>query len=128
MGIVTKAITDFVQDNAIPAAWFIALSIVAIAIMVTDKLKKRNKYVYWKKRTVHFGIFTDEYVRTDDVVLQQLFDENSRLEAENKSLKKRYSQLSLVLFLGLILVLVSMWVSQKFNAVKAWIRPTRPTS
>ncbi len=103
-------------------AWLALLSVVAVVIITIEKTKSKTRYRYWKKDVINLGIFSREWERTDDDVLRQLFDENARLEAENKLLKKQYSRLSLAVVAGLVILIVSAWVSQKYTFIKARFR------
>ena len=128
MGVIIKAVTDFVQANALVIALYVAFSIVAIPIMVSDRIKRRNRYIWLKKETINLGFFSREYERTSDEFMQQLLDDNIRLEAENKALRKQYSRLSLIVFVSVLIGLVIVWVSYNAKSVLNWIRAQLPKS
>ena len=110
MGEIINVIKIAMIANTFTIICVMSCIIVTMAIIINDSVKRKNRYVIWKKQTLNFGIYSREWERTDDVVLQQLFDENQRLETENKSLKKQKSKLSFLLLIGLFGSLFTMWL------------------
>lgn len=119
-GSIGRLIIETLRANALWIAFAALLSTVAVAIMIRDALKRRNKYRYWTKDTINLVVFTREWARTEDELLIELFERNQRLEAENKALRKQYSQLSLVVVVWVVILLVFTWFAQKVKSVKAW--------
>ena len=115
MGEIIKVIEAKMIDNIFTIICFVLSTIAVMVIMVIDKKKRRDKYMVWKKQTLNLVIYSKEWERTDDAVLQQLFDENQRLENENKLLKKEKSKLSFVLLLSTIFSIFILWLTLRFD-------------
>jgi hypothetical protein len=78
--------------------------------MIHSRQKSRKKYATWKTDRLNLFIFERTWERSDDVLVQQLFDENQRLASENKLLKQEKSKLETHVFIVLLVFLVVNYV------------------
>lgn len=82
-----------------------AITVIAIIAMYNRK-KSVLKYKTWKSDTISIFGFKREWVANEDDLLQQLWDENQRLEGEVKVLTEKYKNLSFALFFMALLAIV----------------------
>ena len=88
---------------------------VMIIILAIEKVQRRNKYKRWKKDTLNLLVFKREWESDSDALFETLQSKNSRLAAENRALKKEYSNLSI---LALILFLVTLFITRLHSKKK----------
>lgn len=87
-----------------------ALSItVILAIIIAQKKSLRNKYIDWKRDVLKLPFFHREWERNDDKLLQELYTENERLQAELNLRNKEFTKLTI---LTLILLLPTVLKSK----------------
>lgn len=74
-------------------AYSLATSVVII-LMVVTRISKKERYKMMKKEKINLLIYSKEYVALEDDFSKELWDENQRLDAENKLLKKEVNSLT----------------------------------
>lgn len=94
------------------------LATITIIIILIDKRKRRNKYKVWKKDTINFGFIKREYELSEDKFINELWDENMRLESEIKLLRKKYNNLTLKVFLIALIISLSEFIKNKIKKQK----------
>lgn len=106
--------TDIVSDSFIieykTLIVLIATTSVLVNIIVLIATEKRKKrYIEWKETKINiFGWYQRTWERNDDKFMNELFDDNIRLEKENNLLKKRYTNLSISVTLILVISLIGI--------------------
>lgn len=95
----------------------LAMTVVAI-VAVVNRRKKFAKYRIWKKDTISILGFKREWESTEDIVLQQLWDENQRLDARVQVLSKKYNSLSIRAFVLGVLVIIWVYLVYIFRIKK----------
>lgn len=96
--------------------------ITAIAvIMIIKRLITKTKYTTWKKEKINLlGLYIREWGSDKDEIVQELWDENHRLEGEIiklkdeiKIFKKEYDNLKLKSVFSMLLVLLAHNLKKK---------------
>lgn len=103
---------EFVKTLFIEYPIQILLYVVGVTafliFQLIDKRKKRTQYKVWKKESINLGFYKREYERSEDAFIQQLWDENIRLNNENKFLRKENSKISFVAIFLLLVFLIEI--------------------
>lgn len=99
-------VSAFIEANAWAILWYALCATLTIIVMTHSRLKSRKKYATWKTDRLNLFIFERTWERSDDELVQQLFDENQRLASENKLLKQEKSNLETRVFIVLLIFLV----------------------
>ena len=97
---------------------FLLYSIGMTAFLIfqlIDRRKKRTQYKVWKRESINLGFYKRDYERSDDVFIQQLWDENIRLSDENKFLRKENSKISIVAVFLLVTFLIEIKLRNLLN-------------
>jgi prolipoprotein diacylglyceryltransferase len=80
-GNIIELINETAISNINKLIWY-SLTVTVVAIIAITKTQKEfMRYKMWKKDTIKILGFTREWEATPDSMLQQLWDENQRLEA-----------------------------------------------
>jgi hypothetical protein len=106
----TIEVSSLIQANAWIILWYAVCATLAIIVMTHSRLKSRKKYATWKTDRLNLFIFERTWERSDDELVQQLFDENQRLASENKLLKQEKSNLETRVFIVLLVFLIVNYV------------------
>lgn len=88
---------------------------VFLFFQLIDKRKKRTQYKVWKRESINLGFYKREYERSEDAFIQQLWDENIRLNNENKFLRKENSKISFVAIFLLLVFLIEIKLKNLLN-------------
>ena len=119
IGELAKATSNLATLYPIKITSIAMTSILFNIIIVIARLKSRRRYIDWKDRTINFlGVWKESWERNNDEVLNQLFDDNIRLEKENKLLKKQYNNQSMWLIIGLFVLLIFGFLNNAWNKTK----------
>lgn len=88
-----------------------ALTVLFVAFIwvIIISNKKRKRFLVWKREKINLWIYSSEREYGKDDVLQELYDENIRLDKENKILKKQVSDSSFLGIVILFLILLALW-------------------
>ncbi len=95
----TDIIKCIIDNNVMYITLYAFCITLAIIIIIIRNKSKKRRYIDWKNDTFNIGIFKREWSVNEDELLNELFSENSRLENENKLLKKQYSKLTMLLLI-----------------------------
>lgn len=99
-----------------------AFTITLIAIIaIINRLKRDTKYRMWKRDSINIFGFKREWEATADTLLQELWDENQRLEAEVQVWSKKYKNLSTRTFIFALIVLIVAYIQLKFTRKKHYL-------
>lgn len=85
-----------------------ALLSLIVALWIQGKRKRR--YLTWKKETINLGIYKAEKEFGKDDFIEELFNENIRLETENKLLKQQLSNTKFAAIVIFIIMIFAMWL------------------
>jgi hypothetical protein len=114
-GNIIELINETAISNINKLIWY-SLTVTVVAIIAITKTQKEfMRYKMWKKDTIKILGFTREWEATPDAMLQQLWDENQRLEAEVKVLTKKYTNLSFISFVMATLLLIWLYFTVIFR-------------
>jgi hypothetical protein len=113
--IEITAVSALIEAHAWTILWYALCATLTIMVMVHSRLKSRKKYATWKTDRLNLIIFERTWERSDDELLQQLFDENQRLASENKLLKQEKSKLETRVFIVLLVFLIVNYVQSLWN-------------
>jgi hypothetical protein len=105
--------SELVEGFAMSILVYAVIITIIVILRIWNLRKKKNSYLTWKKDKVNLYFFSREWERNEDVVLQQLFDENIRLENELKVLKKDHTKISLAFLILLALQVLSDKLKRK---------------
>lgn len=110
------------EDNAVEL--FVSFVVVTIGFitMIINRWVKKRKYTYWKKETLNLGIYTREWEKTEDDLCIELFDDNERLTAENKALKKQYKHLNILLIGSIIFFMLTVYARERVLTATGWVK------
>jgi hypothetical protein len=103
-------VSAFMEANAWAILWYALCATLTIIVMIHSRLKSRKKYATWKTDRLNLVTFERTWERSDDELLQQLFDENQRLASENKLLKQEKSKLETRVFIILLVFLIENYL------------------
>lgn len=118
METITKILSEYIVFITV-----YAISATFITIMViTNKVLSRKKLMKWKSfktygeisRNFKFG-FVKVWEPNNDELLEELFEENNRLETELKILNKEYTKLSILAWLIILPTIIRNIFRNKDN-------------
>ncbi|MEG1502285.1 MAG: hypothetical protein RR063_07090 [Anaerovoracaceae bacterium] len=110
-----KLIQDMIFEHYIwVASTTITLFVAFIWILIISG-KHKKRFLIWKKERINLWIYSNEREYSKDDLMQELYDENIRLEKENKILKRKVSDSSLWGIIVLCVVIIAMWVKRSKN-------------
>lgn len=94
-----------------------ALTVLFVAFIwvIIISNKKRKRFLVWKREKINLWIYSSEREYGKDDVLQELYDENIRLDKENKILKKQVSDSSFLGIVILFIILIILWFKRNKN-------------
>lgn len=107
-------IRKIISENPLLIFGYLICITIFLLFQISDKYKKKSKYKVWKRESINLGFYKREYERNDDLFIQQLWDENSKLAEENKLLKIEKSKLAL----GGILMLFILILKERNKTAK----------
>jgi len=104
---------EFINTLLSPYTAFITLyalaSTLVMIIIATNTRKKKKRYMILKNEKINvFGLWNREYEASPDVFMQQLFDENERLEKLVKVLRSEKTNLSIAHAFTIFLFIIAM--------------------
>jgi len=108
-----ECIKTFIVENPFQILFYFVCITVFFIFQLIDKQKKRTQYKIWKRESINIGFYKREYERSEDIFIQQLWDENIRLNNENKFLKKENSKISIVA----VLLLLGFFIDLKLRKI-----------
>ena len=115
IGTIKTILIQLINDHIEAIIFMMLATILVVIIMLIDKVRRKHIYTTWKKQTLNLWIYERTWERVDDELLVQLFDENKRLETENKALKREASKLSIFLLIGLSISLLYLHIQHLFK-------------
>ena len=91
-----------------------------IIIRTINKIVRKRRFIKWKSTSISLSLLVlptakFEFGSNEDSFSQELWEENQRLSAENLALKREKVNLSIRLFLMLILTLLVIYFRTIFN-------------
>lgn len=112
---IEETLKNFISENY----WSVTITIIMLSlsliwvVIISGRHKKR--FLTWKKEKINLWIYSNEREYSKDDLMQELFDENVRLEKENKILKKQVSDSSFLGIIILFIILIILWFKRNKN-------------
>ena len=103
--------SELVEGYAMSILVYAVIITIIIILRIWNLKKKKKSYLTWKKDKVNLYFFSREWERNEDVILNQLFEENIRLENELKVLKKDHTRITL----AFLILVVGQVLADKFK-------------
>jgi hypothetical protein len=110
------------EDNALELFVSFVIATIGFITMVINRWVRKRKYTYWKKETLNLGIYTREWEKTEDDLCIELFDDNERLTAENKALKRQYKHLNILLIGSIIFFMLTVYARERVLTATGWVK------
>lgn len=113
---IKDILQNFVSENYL---WVTSIFIIILfafiwILIISGRNKKR--FLTWKKEKIYLWVYSNEREYSKDDLMQELYDENVRLEKENKILKKKASNSSLWGIIVLCVVIIALWFKRNNNS------------
>jgi hypothetical protein len=88
-------LNKIIEGHSMTIFVYAVIITLIITIIIWNLRKKKKSYLTWKKDKVNLYFFSREWERNEDIVLNELFNENIRLENELKVRKKDHTKITL---------------------------------
>jgi hypothetical protein len=111
-------IMSFFRENIVWILYYCFVSTTVIITMLFTGIQRKRKYLVWKKDTLNLYVFKREWELNSDQLLEELFSENDRLNKENKLLKEKVTELSIVSLLMLLITALTAKIGSHSNTRK----------
>ena len=105
-------IQQIVCENSLSIFLALFVLIFICIFIMFNANKKRKRFLVWKKEEINLWVYKNSKEYGKDDILQELYDDNTRLDAENKILKNQVSNSSFWGIVLLFIVVIALWIKR----------------